>query len=46
MLNILDTVILVQIVLGILPSNSLADISQDGQINILDVVQLVSLILN
>lgn len=44
--NILDTVILIQIILGTYPYSPDADLSQDGIVNILDIVQLVQLILN
>tara|TARA_B100001287_G_C22669164_1_gene524392 strand:- start:259 stop:1281 length:1023 start_codon:yes stop_codon:yes gene_type:complete len=44
--NILDTVILVQIILGTNLSDLVADLNQDGIVNVLDVVQLVQIILN
>jgi len=41
----LDVVILVNIVLGIEEENSAGDLSQDGFINILDIILLVNIIL-
>ena len=44
--NITDIILLVNILLGISQDNGLADLNQDSEINVLDVIQLVNIILN
>ena len=46
MLNILDIVIVVNMILGNTNPDMLADVNNDGVINVLDIVMLISLILS
>ena len=45
-IDVTDIILLVNIILGLSPYNSLGDMNQDSIINVLDVIQIVNIILN